>query len=143
MHLPSRPLRAGLIAAAAAVLAACGGDSGVTGVKPDTTHTTQIDTMPLRYYAQLKGRYIGTAAGSMLSMPGDSGVKLRSIAAREFSMLWTGTYMKMDQLRPNRATFNYTTADALLAWAQQNGMVMRGHTLVWHSQVPAWVTSSG
>lgn len=130
------------LAFAAMTVGACGGDGGVTGVKPDTTHTTQTDTMPLRYYAQTKGRYIGTAAGSMLSMPGDSGTKLRAIAGREFNMLWSGTYMKMDYLRPNRSSYNYSTADNLLNWAQQNGMVMRGHTLVWHSQVPAWVTSS-
>ncbi len=143
MQLPSYAFRATLLLALAASLAACGSDGTPTGVKPDTTKKVTADTTPLRYYAQLKGRYIGTAAGSMLSMPGDSGVKLRSIAAREFSMLWTGTYMKMDYLRPNRATYNYTTADNLLTWAQQNGMVMRGHTLVWHSQVPSWITNGG
>ncbi len=141
MQLPARALRAVVLLAAASALAACSADTKTTGIKPDTTHTINPDTMPLRYYAQAKSRYIGTAAGSMLSMPGDSGTLLRTIAAREFSMLWTGTYMKMDYLRPNRGTYNYTTADNLLAWAQQNGMVMRGHTLVWHSQVPSWVTN--
>ena len=141
MQPQSRALCALLILASAAALAACGGDAGPTDLKPDTTHTTPPDTMPLRYYAAARGRYIGTAAGSMLSMPGDSGTRLRAIAAREFSMLWTGTYMKMDYIRPDRSTFRYTVADQILAWAQQNNMVMRGHTLVWHSQVPGWVTA--
>jgi endo-1,4-beta-xylanase len=47
---------------------------------------------------------------------------------------------KMDALRPSQTTFNFTDADALVAFAEQNGMAVRGHTLVWHSQLPGWLT---
>ncbi len=33
---------------------------------------------------------------------------------------------------------NFATVDACLAVAQEKGLKMRGHTLVWHSQTPAW-----
>jgi endo-1,4-beta-xylanase len=125
-------------------LAACASDGGPTDVnRPDTTHTVTGDTMPLRHHAQARGRWIGAAAGTALSMPGDSGTKLRGILAREFDMLWTGRFMKMDHLRPNRWAFNFQEGDAIVAFAAQHGMVVRGHTLVWHSQVPGWVTSGG
>jgi endo-1,4-beta-xylanase len=138
----SRGCQAGLFALCV-LLAACGSDSAVTGVPSDTTgHTTPTaDTLPLRAYAAARGRYIGAATGSVLTMPGDSGVLLRTIVAREFDMLWTGTYMKFDYLRPNRSTYNFTQADSVVAFAARNQMVVRGHTLVWHQQIPGWITS--
>lgn len=137
----TRPGGIAVLLAGAALLAACRSDSSPTELKPDTTDIITGDTMPLRHYAQLRGRYIGAATGTVLTMPGDSGAKLRAIVIREFDMLWTGRFMKMDYLRPNRSTFNYTDADSVVAFGKRNGMVVRGHTLVWHSQVPSWVTS--
>ena len=141
MRAAPRRLGATLVLAAAAALTACGADSHMAPLQPDTTHAQPQDTTPLRVYAAARGRWIGAATGSVLTMPGDSGTLLRRTVAREFSMLWTGTYMKFDYLRPSRSTFNYTQADSVVAFGQRNGMVVRGHTLVWHQQVPAWVTN--
>jgi len=131
-----------LLLAAAAALGACGSGSHLTGFEPDTTKPpVTADTLPLRYHAAARGRYIGAAAGTALTMPGDSGARLRSILAREFDMLWTGRFMKFDHLRPNRGTYRYADADSIVAFGNRHGMVVRGHTLVWHQQVPSWITS--
>ncbi len=33
---------------------------------------------------------------------------------------------------------NFASIDPTLKWCQENGMKMRGHTLVWHTQAPNW-----
>src|SRR5499426_425008 len=59
---------------------------------------------------------------------------------REFNMLVAENAMKFDALHPAQNTFNFTDADALVAFAEANNMAVRGHTLVWHNQIPGWLT---
>jgi endo-1,4-beta-xylanase len=38
---------------------------------------------------------------------------------------------------------SFFTIDPTLKWCQENGMKMRGHTLVWHTQAPEWFFREG
>ncbi len=38
---------------------------------------------------------------------------------------------------------NFWSIDPTLEWCQENGMKMRGHTLVWHTQAPDWFFKEG
>ena len=40
-------------------------------------------------------------------------------------------------------SINFTTAERGLKFAKENGIKMRGHTLVWHSQTPRWLFTEG
>jgi endo-1,4-beta-xylanase len=47
--------------------------------------------------------------------------------------------MKMGPIHPAPDRYNWNDADSIAAFAKQNGLKMRGHTLVWHSQTPGWI----
>jgi endo-1,4-beta-xylanase len=46
-------------------------------------------------------------------------------------------------LRPTRTEFKFDFADHVLAFAEANGMTMRGHTLVWYDAMPSWTKEIG
>jgi endo-1,4-beta-xylanase len=54
-------------------------------------------------------------------------------------MLTPANSMKMGLIQPTQGVFDFVDTDALLAFAEQNGMEFHGHPLVWHTQVPAWL----
>ncbi|MEU2779825.1 endo-1,4-beta-xylanase, partial [Streptomyces sp. NPDC007162] len=83
------------------------------------------------------GRYFGTAvaAGKL----GDS--TYSTILDREFNMITPENEMKWDTTEPSRGNFNFGPADQIVNHATAHGQRMRGHTLVWHSQLPSWVSS--
>jgi endo-1,4-beta-xylanase len=65
-----------------------------------------------------------------------------AIVAGEFSMITPANSMKMNLIQPTQGTFDYTDTDALVAWAQQNGLEFHGHPLIWHTQAPSWLTAT-
>ncbi|MFI1990726.1 endo-1,4-beta-xylanase [Actinoplanes sp. NPDC020271] len=61
------------------------------------------------------------------------------LLARHFSSITPGNALKWDATEPTENAFSYTQADPLIAFAKAHAMKVRGHTLVWHNQTPAWV----
>jgi endo-1,4-beta-xylanase len=49
--------------------------------------------------------------------------------------------LKWFAIRPTADQFDFYEGDKLLAFADKNGMKMRGHTLVWYAAMPDWTSS--
>ncbi len=54
-----------------------------------------------------------------------------------------GYYVPENYTEANVPTLNFKEVDAALEVANQNGLKMRAHTLVWHSQTPSWFFTEG
>jgi endo-1,4-beta-xylanase len=112
---------------------------GLAGGQPQSPlDLTPIASLPtLRSLAQAHGIYIGAAVdpSQIQSDPG-----LSELLSHEFDMLTPGNAMKFDAIHPEPERYDFYPADILVAYAQAYGMAVRGHTLVWDSQLPAWVT---
>ncbi|ACT02884.1 endo-1,4-beta-xylanase [Paenibacillus sp. JDR-2] len=51
--------------------------------------------------------------------------------------------MKFESLHPKEHLYTFEQADKIAGFARENGMKLRGHTLVWHNQTPDWVFEDG
>jgi len=57
---------------------------------------------------------------------------------KHFGSLTAENVMKPALIHPEENKYNWDNADKIVEFAKANGMKMRGHTLVWHQQTPAW-----
>ncbi|QEY32461.1 endo-1,4-beta-xylanase [Synechococcus sp. RSCCF101] len=81
------------------------------------------------------GRLWGAAVSSaQLDDP-----NLRRLLLAQVGLIVAENEMKWETLQPQPGVFRFTAADRLLDFAERHGLAMRGHTLVWHRQVPAWL----
>src|SRR3984885_11524461 len=64
-----------------------------------------------------------------------------AIAGSQFSVVTPGNGMKWQIVEPTQGTFDWSEADQLVAFAQANRQLIRGHTLLWHNQLPDWLTT--
>jgi endo-1,4-beta-xylanase len=83
------------------------------------------------------GLRFGTAV-DMSALAADTTYRER--VASEFSAVTPENVMKWETLEPQRGTYNWGPADDLVAFARRNGQKVHGHTLLWHSQNPTWLT---
>ncbi len=64
----------------------------------------------------------------------------RGVLAKHFNSVTPENHLKWDFVHPERNKYRFGPADAIVRFAQQNGQKVRGHTLLWHSQNPDWLT---
>ncbi|MDN3264187.1 endo-1,4-beta-xylanase [Streptomyces sp. CSDS2] len=93
---------------------------------------------PLRQLAADDHLRIGTAV-DMSALADDAAY--RRLAGSEFSTVTAENVMKWEAIEPRQGEYDYAAADRLVDFAHRNGQKVRGHVLVWHSQLPSWLTS--
>lgn len=87
--------------------------------------------------AQRHGRYFGSATDNpeLVDEP------YKKILGSEFDQITPGNGMKWYATEPEQGVFDWTNGDEIVNLARANHQKVRGHTLVWHSQLPDWITS--
>lgn len=58
-----------------------------------------------------------------------------------FNCIVAENHMKWEIVQPEEGSFDFTEADQIVNFAITNGKKLRGHALLWHYQLPAWITS--
>ena len=58
---------------------------------------------------------------------------------RHFNSITPENSMKWGSIHPQPDQYDFSEADRYVSFGEKNGMVVIGHTLVWHSQTPDWV----
>lgn len=57
----------------------------------------------------------------------------------QFNSLTPENAMKLGPVHPSENQYNWAGADSIAAFAQRHQLKLRGHTLCWHNQAPAWI----
>ena len=81
--------------------------------------------------------YFGTATDN----PANDAAYTKALSnSSDFGQITPANQQKWDAIEPDEGQFTFTRADAIVSLATENGQMMRCHNLVWHQQLPAWVT---
>jgi endo-1,4-beta-xylanase len=100
----------------------------------------------LHELAQAKGMRFGSAVGvgPIGSFQGSfHDPRYRQLLIDECGVLVHENELKWYVARPDAQTFDFARADLIVDFAQEQGMEMRGHTLLWHhtSWFPDWINN--
>ena len=106
--------------------------SGCNSISKKTDSTVSLKN------AYVKDFYIGTALDTNQIMERDPMVT--NLIAKEFNSITPENCMKSMFLQPEKDKFDFKMADKYVAFGEKNKMFIHGHTLIWHSQLPKWMS---
>jgi endo-1,4-beta-xylanase len=84
-----------------------------------------------------KGMLVGVAI-SQAQIDGKDTVA-DAIITSQFNSISPENLLKWESVHPEPDRYDFGAADRYVAFGQQHGMAVVGHTLVWHQQTPPWV----
>ena len=61
------------------------------------------------------------------------------LAKTQFNSITPENVLKWEVVHPKPGDYNFAPSDRYVEFGEKNGMVIIGHTLVWHNQTPSWV----
>jgi endo-1,4-beta-xylanase len=93
----------------------------------------------LRISANRAGKLLGAAVNVD---PLRSDLDYAATLAQQFSYVTAENSMKWGPLAPSATVYNFGDADTIVEFAEAQHQAVKGHTLIWHKQLPAWVSDS-
>ena len=106
-----------------------------------TSHvSTTRDDVPPDSLRALAAK-IGLRMGSALIPQDIETPSYAAIAGSQFSVVTPGNAMKWQIVEPTQGVFDWSQADELVNFAHAHHQLIRGHTLLWHNQLPTWLTT--
>lgn len=109
---------------------ACRG-SARTSTEPTALADPNVPTL------RAVGPLVGTAIGGSRLADAD----YAKLVGEQFNYATPENEMKWDATEGTAGQFTFTSADAIVDFAVAHQMKVRGHTLIWHSQLPSWVAA--
>ena len=71
---------------------------------------------------------------------GNTDARTTALITREFNSATAENDMKWELLEPRANEFHFDVADKFIEFCRSHNLVVIGHNLCWHSQLPAWVS---
>lgn len=113
---------------------------------PDEPAEADHDRDSLAYWAEQLDLKVGNVAAGGghhededYPDPFPDDAEYRDHLAAEYNSLTHENYLKWEFIQPEQGEYDFEAADAVVAFAQEHGIDMRGHALFWHSQNPEWL----
>ena len=106
--------------------------SGCSSAQKKTDSTVSLKN------AYIKNFYIGTALD--INQIEEKDPLVTTLIAKEFNSITPENCMKSMFLQPEKDKFDFNMADKYVAFGEKHKMFIHGHTLIWHSQLPSWLS---
>ena len=112
-----------LLAAIAGLMAACGNDR-------------KVEPGPSLKEAA-SGKFLMGVALNVRQAAGQD-TYASKVVKRHFNSIVAENCMKCEVIHPEEDRFDFTEADRLVRFGEENDMAVIGHCLIWHSQLAPW-----
>ena len=114
--------------------------SGAGGPADTATVTVTAAAPTLRQLASARGFQIGTAVRDTAF---SKDAAYRQVLSTEYNSIVPEDATDFWPIHPGANQYSFAAADALVSFARANDITIHGHSLVWYSWIPTWVTGGG
>lgn len=119
-------------------------DSGVVAIQTSRGTTPAAANSPGQpSLAQLFGEHFRVGAALNDDQVSGRDSVGEAIARHHFNAVTPENVLKWENVQPEPGRYDFAAADRFVRFAEEAGLFIVGHTLVWHSQTPAWVFEDG
>lgn len=108
--------------------------AGCSNTKKTTTSTPGTPSLKKTFQNDFA---IGAALNADQILQKEPNAKV--LVPEQFDAITPENIMKAEVIHPEWNKYNFELADSIAAYGKQHHMIVNGHTLIWHNQLPAFV----